>query len=264
MDTEPNTANAPHPPQRWLPLFEHYAPGHRLAPDIIRHTRHAGWLTGLMATAFIWAFWPDQYLLNWAILGLAAGMGLTVAGALNLSDQPDAYGLKWTPQLVATRTLWFPYLLFGAQTVYLFGLVALIWFALPELGVPLNLGLHVSMFALLTLITLRRLIGEWARQRAKYSTLPLREVLHLSTTMLVTLLLAIAASHAVSPFGHPITGDNTLPLVLIWLIAVFVLLCSMILLADRLLGGAAARLERRKMLPRTAPTTSDRPVDRLS
>jgi hypothetical protein len=261
MDAEPDTT---HSPQRWLPLFEHYAPGHRLAPEIIRHTRHAAWLTGLMAAAFIWAFWPDQHLLNWAILGLATGTGLMVAGALNLSDQPDAYGLKWTPQLVASRTAWFPYLLFAAQTVYLFCLVALIWFALPELGVPLNPGLHISMFALLTLITLRRLIGEWARQRAKYSTIPLREVLHLSTTMLVTLLVAIAASHAVSPFGHPITGDNTLPLVLIWLSAVFVLLCALIMLIDRLQGGAMARLQRRKKSVHTAPATSDRPVDRLS
>lgn len=216
-------------------LFPHYQPSHRLSGEPIRHTLQAGWVTCVLAAALLWAFWGETIPGYWTLLGIAAGTLMIVKGALEL-PQASPHRLRVAVRLSDSQDIWFPYLLFGAQTVYMVCLVALLWFALPALGVALNPYLHIGLFAVLALVTVRRLISEWAKHKALTERLPIQEVLQLSTVIIMTLLIAVAATHAISPFGHPITGDNTMPIVFIWIIAIFVILCCLILLIDRFTG----------------------------
>ncbi len=234
--------NTPHvlPPEQSgvasaQPMFPHYRPSHRLAREAIAHTVQAGWLSVALALLLLWAFGGQQQPLHWAILGVSAGL-LCLIKAARMLPLSAPHRLRITEYLTRTREDWFAYLLFAAQTIYMFTLPALLWFSLPAIGVPLSPALHIGLFSMLTLIAIRRFLGEWALRRTTQSKFPLQEILRSITTIIMTILVAIAATHAISPFGHPITGDNTMPIVVIWVIAVFIILSALILLIDLLSG----------------------------
>lgn len=227
------------------PMFPHYRPSHRLAKEVVLHTYQAGWLSVALALLLLWAFGGQQHPLHLAVLGISGGVLCLIKSAVAL-PQSAPYRFKTTAYLARTRENWFAFLIFAAQTVYMFTLPALLWFSLPAIDVPLTPLLHVGLFAMLALVATRRFLGEWALRRAAVSKYPLQEILRTLTTIIVTLLVAIAATHAISPFGHPITGDNTIPIVFIWVIAVFVLLSAVILLIDLLSGRRRGGKQKRR------------------
>ncbi len=235
MTTQPHSTKAQEYAagnEKRVPLFPQYRPSERHSVEIIRYTRQAGWLTVVLAALLLWAQperTPPGY---WVIMGTALGGLMILRGALGMRDG-GKHRTHLATRMAGSLDHWFPYLLFAAQTLYLFLLISLMWFTLPSLGVYLHPLLHVGLFGLLILITLRRLIAEWARHKNASVRLPVQDALQYSTTIIFTLLIAIALTHAVSPFGHPITGDNTMPIVIIWVIASFVILCCIILFIDR-------------------------------
>lgn len=215
-----------------LPLYPEYRPSDRHSQEPIQHVYQAGLITALLALILMWAF-PGRPPLRYVALGgLALGALLLLKGLLDL-PRYTAHKTPWANRCAATQDHWFPMVLFGLQTLMLFLLVSVLWWTLPPLGVSLHPVLHSGLYGLLTLITIRRWINEWARRRHDGNHHG-QEVAQLVTTILFTLLVATALTHAVQPFGHPITGDNTLPLVFIWVVAIFVVICCLILLMDRL------------------------------
>ncbi len=218
-----------------LPLFGQYRPSHRLAKDAIQHTQWGGGVTLGLALLFVWAFWGTYRPLNWAIAGLCLGFLLLLRGALKLPET-HRHRLAITTRLTQHRDRWFPLFLFMQQTVYLFAAATLIWFALPALGVPLHWAYHLGLYLMITFISIRRLINEWVETRVDTQRSHVNDLLRLGTTIVVTLLIAIAVTHAISPLGHPITGDNSLQVVFVWSIAIFVIISAIILLTDRLHG----------------------------
>ncbi len=231
-DARPVAEGTDQEPER-QPLFPHYSPSDRHSVEPIKYVRQAGWLTIVLTALFMWAEFGNAPPVYWSIMGVAFGALILLRGALELR-QSDQQRFRWSQQLARSLDRWFPYLLFTLQTLFMFLLVAVLWFILPVLGVYLHPALHIGMFSLLVLIAIRRLIGEWARHKGAEIRLPVQDALQYVTTIIVTLLVAIALTHAISPFGHPITGDNTMPIVIIWVIASFVILCCIILFIDRL------------------------------
>ena len=217
------------------PLFPQYRPSERHAAEVIRYVRQAGWLTVLLAALLLWARTEKTPPGYWVVMGTALGALMVLRGALALHTSGH-HRTRLADRLSQSREQWFPYLLFGTQTLFLYLLVSVLWFTLPALGVNLHFILHIGLYVLLTLITVRRLIAEWARHKVAVVRLPVQDGLQYTTTVIVTLLVAVAMSHAVSPFGHPITGDNSMPIVIIWVIASLIILCCIILLIDRLFG----------------------------
>lgn len=235
MTTQPPSTdtNTTQENEERISLFPQYRPSERHAAQMIKYTLQAGWLTAILAAVLLWAQ-PDKSPPGyWVILGTALGGLMILRGALDLRAATK-HRTQLATRLTASVDHWFPLLLFSAQTVYMFLLVALMWFTLPSLGVYLHPLLHVGLFSLLTLIAIRRLIAEWARHKGPSIRLPVQDGLQYTTATIVTLLVAIALTHAISPFGHPITGDNSLPIVIIWVIASLVILCCIILFVDRI------------------------------
>lgn len=217
------------------PLFERYQPSNRLSRAPIQQTQYSGWLTLGLATLLVWADPGAAPYFFYSIAGSALGMTLILRAALRLTQETQLR-FHWAQRAAALQDRWFPGLLFFCQTVFLFAIASLLWFTLPMLGVTLHLGLHIGLYVLLTLISARRILTEWASVQSLSLRSPLQDSIQYVTIIIVTLLLAVAATHAISPFGHPITGDNSGPLVFIWLIAVFMVISCIILLIDRALG----------------------------
>ncbi len=226
---------APAGDEKREPLFPQYRPSERHAAEAIRYVRQAGWLTVLLAALLLWAQTGKSPPGYWVVMGMALGTLMVLRGALELQTSAH-HRTQLAGRLSQARERWFPYLLFGTQTLFLYLLVSVLWFTLPALGVDLHLILHIGLYVLLTLITVRRLIAEWARHKVAVVRLPVQDGIQYTTTIIVTLLVAVAMTHAVSPFGHPITGDNSMPIVIIWVIASLIILCCIILIIDRLFG----------------------------
>jgi hypothetical protein len=223
-------------------LFPDYQPSHRGSRHPIRHTLWAGWLAFTLALLLLWAHpdgWPPVY---WTLAGLSFGLCLLIKGCLALgplegvTTPPPTHRSRAITRLAASRDHWFPMLLFTLQTAFLFLNTAILWVTLPRLGLPMHPLVSIGLFSMLVLVALRRLLAEWARRGHPTVRPAAMDVLQYLTTIVVSLLLALALSHAVSPFGHPITGDTTLPLVFIWVVASFVILVSMVLIVDRISG----------------------------
>lgn len=222
------------------PLFPQYQPSARHAAQAIRNTQQAGWLTVALAALMLWAQpegYPPGY---WVVMGTALGASLILLGALELRHE-GTHRTRLATSMSANLEQWFPYLLFGLQTLFMFLIVAVMWFTLPSLGVPLHPLLHTGLFIFLALITVRRFISEWAQHKNVSVRLPVQDALQAFTIIIVALLVAIALTHAVSPFGHPITGDNTILVVLIWVVAGFVILCGLALFADKIFKRKSGR-----------------------
>lgn len=217
-----------------IPLFERYRPSHRLALASYMHTLHAGQATAGLAALFIWGFWGQPQWLNWSVFGVGSGM-IMLLHAARLLPRSANHRLKVTQYLAHTRESWFGYFIFACQNIFMVALASLLWFALPVVGVSLNVWLHAGFWATLVFVIGRRFLMEWAYCHNAHSDFPWHDVLRWVTVMIVTILIAIATSNSISPLGHPITGDTTLLIVIIWIIASFVILCAVIMLIDRLL-----------------------------
>jgi|GEM_PF-2906120 len=211
--------------------FERFMPSRRQSRNPLQHTHQAGWLTTVLTAFLMWAQprWPGPGL--WAVLGLSVGMQCLVYGALALQD-------KHIPKtrighLLATHMVrWFPWLVFVAQTTYLFLIVTVLWMSAQMLGVHAPAWVHTTLYILLVLIPVRRIIFEWASHRGQDIRTPVQDALQYFTVIVVTLLIGVLATHFVSPFGHPITGDNSVPLIFIWVIATLVILSCVVLFID--------------------------------
>jgi hypothetical protein len=127
-------------------------------------------------------------------------------------------------------------LLFSTQTLFMFLIVSVLWFSIVALGLTVHLWIHINLYVLLTLVTIRRLLSEWASTQESYIRTPVQDGLQFLTGIVITLLLATALTHFFAPFGHPVTGDNSMPLIFVWVIAVVIILFYIILLIDRIMG----------------------------
>jgi len=213
-------------------LFPDYMPSHRSSKDVIQHTLYVGWLSFILALLLLWAHpeaWPPVY---WSLAGLSLGIVLILRGLLKLSEPPHATPLA--QKATITRDAWFPLTLFVAQTAFMFIIASILWVTMPKLGAAPHLLVTIGLYVMLALISIRRLMAEWVRRKFPGMRSPAQDVLQYSTTFVVTILVALAITHAISPFGHPITGDNSLQIVVIWVIATFVMLACLILIIDRL------------------------------
>lgn len=214
-----------------LPLFDRYRPSHRLAYAAYRQIVQAVWATCALAALFVWGFWGQLQWLNWSILGISSGLLMLLHGA-RLLPRCGPHRFRVTDAITTSRESWFRFFVFACQSIVMLSLGSLLWFALPAIGVPLNPALHVGFGAIMVFAVLRRFLNEWAHCHPSQSGFPWHEVIRWITVMLITVLVAIAAAHSVSPLGHPFTGDTFLLLVIIWVIAAFVILCALIMLAD--------------------------------
>lgn len=214
-----------------VPLFERYRPSHRLALAAYRQTVQAVWVACGLAALFIWAFWGHPQWLNWSVLGINTGLLMILHGA-RLLPRSSPHRLRAASFLACTRESWFGYLLFASQSLLMISLGSLLWFSLPAIGVPLNPALHTGFVAVILFVILRRFLNEWAHCHPSDTGFPWHDLIRWVTVMIVTVLVAIATSHSVRPLGHPITGDITVMIVIIWVIAAFVILCALIMLLD--------------------------------
>ncbi len=215
------------------PLFERYRPSHRLAYSAYRQTVQALWATCGLSALFVWGFWGQPQWLNWSLLGISMGLLMLLRGA-RLLPRSGQHRLSLTNALTATRESWFRFFIFATQSLAMLCLGALLWFSLPAIGVPLNPALDVGFGAILLFIILRRFLNEWANCHPSDAGFLWHEVIRWVTVMLITILLAVATSHSVSPLGHPLTGDTTVLIIIIWVVAAFAVLCSLIMLIESL------------------------------
>lgn len=216
-------------------LFMRYRPEDRRSKAPILKTRQTGWLVVLLILFLNWAAWPEWSPARYAMWGVSFGLLMMLRGALDLT-KPRMRKTALGRRLMASRDRWFPLMLFFIQNIYLFLIVSVLWFSMVALGLTVHIWVHINLYILLSLLTVRRLLSEWAGLQDSSIRTPIQDGLQFLTGIVITLLLATALTHFFAPFGHPITGDNSLPLIFVWVIAVLIVLFYIILLIDRIMG----------------------------
>jgi len=225
------TASANPPAIDPVAYFERYSPSKRMSREPIQHTQQAGWLTTVLTFFLMWAqpYWPGPGL--WTILGLSIGMQFIMYGSLMLRNERDPKTLVGL-FLEKHMDRWVPLLVFSAQTLYMFLIVTALWMSAQMLGVTAPAWVHTTLYILLVLIPVRRLLYEWAGHREHSIRTPVQDGLQYLTVIVVTLLAGVLTTHFVSPFGHPVTGDNSVPLIFIWVIVTLIILSNIVLFID--------------------------------
>lgn len=217
-----------------MTYFAEYQPSDRHARGHVVKARLFGWVVVGITIALMSVRQQRAGPGLWAALGIGIGSLLILRGAIRLRREY----IHKTPlgrHLLNTMDDWFPWLVFGFQTVFLLLAATVLWLSAVELGVKVYTLTHINFFCLIALIPIRRVVNEHARMKGIEHRHAVIEGVQCLIVVFSTTMVAFGVTQIFIPLGHPITGDNTPPLIVIWVIASLVVLGRLLLYLDHMI-----------------------------
>ncbi len=216
-----------------MTYFAEYQPSDRHARGHVMKARLFGWVVVVTTIALMHVQQRAGPGL-WAALGMGGGSLLILRGAILLRRE-QVHKTPLGRHLLNTMDTWFPWLLFGFQSVILLLAATILWLSAVELGVKVYTLTHINFFCLMALIPIRRVVNEHARMKGIEHRQGLIEGVQCLIVIFTTTMVAFGVTQIFIPLGHPITGDNTPPLIVIWVIATLVVLGRLLLYLDHMI-----------------------------
>ena len=164
----------------------------------------------------------------WFILLAAIGLEFILLGGHLLINNGKVFVLK---KMQMKPDFWFPWTVFTSQNIFILLMGGTFWITIIVLGFPAQTWQHVLLGITILIIPLRRSLN-FTRERFKQSLTD--EALHLLTITLGTFFLAGTLSSFIIPPGQPTQQGSSVPLMVIWIIAILVALFCLILFLDHL------------------------------
>ncbi len=224
-----------------MPLFEQYQPSSLRSREYILRTLRLG-LIPIAVTVLLMVERPRPPGPGlWSALGIALGMEIMLYSAWRMR-RPDTSRTRLGRRMAESMDLWFPLLMFTAQSGFLIVTVLVFWLTLLELGLQIYRWTHLVFLTLLFYIPVRRFALACVKAKPEETVYVVRELLNYVAAILLTLLTGAVLTMVLIPLGHPDTGDASPSLIAVWVLVVIAVLSFSILFVDRVFSSRKRRL----------------------
>jgi hypothetical protein len=170
--------------------------------------------------------------------GIFSNAGLCLSGLLLLWSvhemQFQAPTTRWGRWIVQHIDDLFPALLIALQGGFIILAAMLIWFTLPDLGFSPGPMSSISLFGILVLSPIRRILAGTAPPNPTARRELLTEALGYLSTILATLFIAGFLTHMVPPPEDPEAENVPMGTIIIWVLATLTILTCIILFVDHI------------------------------
>lgn len=211
-------------------LFESYRFSNKLSFDHFMHACYLGGVTVIFSLLVLLSVRPADRIPPWAVLGLAGGLALILAGAFGLHRVTPRSRLGCFLKHHSDR--WFPVFLFCVRIFFLISFAILLWVTLQHLGLPSSWTINSLFALLLVIVPLKGILRECLSQNHTEK----REILNDFSRYFMTAVSALLIVLVLTSLSENPVSANSLDMIdiFLWIFAILIVTTCLILFLGRL------------------------------